>query len=263
MRYLTVIIFIFIFLFTITFQAEARDEKATEAKVPALELFIKANSAYRNNNFQEALSLYQQVREMGFTGGDLFYNLGNCYFRLGQKGMAVLNYERARVMMPDDPDLKYNLNYVRDQLTDSIQPNKNSIRTLLFWLDSINVKEAVYTFIVINFIFWALLSIYLFKKKEITWYLLMITMLLWTVSAVSAGVKWYDFRFDERAVVISPEVNVLSGPAEGDTLLFKLHEGTVVEHERDEDGWTLIRISEDRRGWLRSNDLRLIRNNSF
>ena len=263
MRYLYVIILLFLLSFITTVQAGAEDEHIVSAAIPAEELFIKANSAYRDNNFQEALSLYQEISKQGLTSGDLFYNLGNCYFRLGQKGMAVLNYERAKVMMPDDPDLTYNLNYVRDQLVDNIQPEKDGIRTLLFWLDSINVKEAVDTFIVVNFIFWTLLILYSFIKKEVIWYILMISILLWTVSAVSAGVKWYDFRFDERSVVISPEINVLSGPADEDTLLFKLHEGTLVRHERDEEGWMLIRLSENRRGWVRSDDLRLISQNIF
>jgi tetratricopeptide (TPR) repeat protein len=227
-------------------------------KIPASELVAEAGIAYRNGEFQKALGLYTRVREMGFVGGDLFYNIGNCYYRLGKKGMAVLNYERAKIMMPGDPDLGYNLGYVREQLEDKVNSGEGGLRTLLFWLDSVNVKEAVYAFVAANFLFWGLVLLYLFFRKDVIWYLLMTGMFFWAVSALSAGIMWHDFRFDSRAVIVSPEAEVLSGPAEGDTLLFRLHEGTVAREERREGEWSLVRISESRRGWTESRNLELI-----
>ena len=70
--------------------------------------------------------------------------------------------------------------------------------------------------------------------------------------------KWQQTRTDDRAVILQTEVSVLAGPDSRDTLLFKLHEGTVVHLERSEEGWSLIRLSDGRRGWLRGEGLERI-----
>ena len=63
---------------------------------------------------------------------------------------------------------------------------------------------------------------------------------------------------DARAVILKKEVDVLSGPDPNDTVLFKLHEGAIVKHERLEDGWALVQVSEEKRGWVPAKDLERI-----
>ena len=67
--------------------------------------------------------------------------------------------------------------------------------------------------------------------------------------------KWYGWAADDRAVVLADEVEVRAGPDRGDTTLFKIHEGTVVHHERSEDDWVLLHQSKDKRGWAESEQL--------
>jgi len=67
--------------------------------------------------------------------------------------------------------------------------------------------------------------------------------------------KWYQLKTDDRAVILTEEVDVLAGPDPQDTVLFKLHEGAVAHHERSEDGWRLIHLTNEKRGWIRSLDL--------
>jgi len=71
-------------------------------------------------------------------------------------------------------------------------------------------------------------------------------------------VKWYQLRADQRVVILTPVVNVLAGPEANDTVLFKLHEGTTVNRERTEDGWSLIRLSQNKRGWIKSDGIEKI-----
>lgn len=222
------------------------------------ELFVMANSAYKNSDFDRALELYNQIEEVGFVSGNLFYNLGNTWFRLGKNGFARLNYERAMVMMPDDPDLVYNASYVNDQLVDNVTLSEPLWQSMFFWTKSMNLKETLYLFIVINLVFWSLLILRLFFKKEILFYIIMIVALFWSVAGASVGVKWYGFKFDDRAVVVAKQVDVLAGPSERDTLLFRLHEGTMVRYERDEEQWTLVRLSDNRRGWVKAECVRRV-----
>ena len=75
-------------------------------------------------------------------------------------------------------------------------------------------------------------------------------LVFWVISGLSFGLKWYQLEADDRAVILEPELNVLAGPDLGDTVLFKLHAGTMVQVERSEDGWALVRLPDKKRGWV-------------
>ena len=76
-------------------------------------LFFQGNSFYQEERYSEAVKAYEQLVAMGVKSGPLYYNLGNAYFRIGTKGKAILNYERALQLLPRDADVKSNLDYAR------------------------------------------------------------------------------------------------------------------------------------------------------
>jgi hypothetical protein len=215
-------------------------------------MFVEAGRLYKDGRFAEALEKYDALVKDGWIGGDIFYDIGNTYFKLGRTGRAIANYERARFFMPSDPDLLYNLSYARDQVQDDITPVLPVWRSMFFWMDSFSLKAVVYLFLVTNLVMFVLFICRLFYRHDFLFYCLIAVCMLWCVSALSAGIKWYDFRHDNRAVVVAETADVLAGPDEGDTLLFRLHEGSIIECEREEDGWVLARISADKRGWIDS-----------
>jgi tetratricopeptide (TPR) repeat protein len=214
------------------------------------EAFFKANQAYREGCFQEAIDGYLQLIRSGRDGGPVYYNLGNAYLKADQLGRAIWAYERALLMTPRDPDLRFNLSHARDQTRDAIGDPRGSIETVFFWLSSFSLHELFGGFAVLNLLFWSLLLIRLFNRSEWLFYLLLLTISLWFVAGLSFGLKYYRVSSDDRAVVLQKEVDILAGPDTADTVLFKLHEGTVAHHERLEDGWSLIRVSDKKRGWV-------------
>jgi hypothetical protein len=171
----------------------------------------------------------------------------------------VLHYERARIAMPRDADLNFNLRQARDQLQDAVEADRDFVTTALFWLDFLSLGELFWIFAVINILFWGMLTLRLLRRSDWSYYCLLILLIAWIVSGLSFGLQYYRVAFDDRAVILEQEVNILAGPDSKDTLLFKLHEGTLVRHERMEDGWSLIRLSDTQRGWLRSEALGMIR----
>ena len=78
-----------------------------------------------------------------------------------------------------------------------------------------------------------------FYRSEWLYYLLLIILVSWIVTGLSLGLKWYEEATDARAVILDKEVDIFAGPDSHDTVLFKLHSGTIVYYERTEDGWTL------------------------
>lgn len=222
-------------------------------------LFFRANEAYGAGRFQEAAQAYEQLIGSGPAGGDVYYNLGNCYVKLHRLGMALLNYERARILIPRDADLAYNSSYTIKQTLDKITPERHFLDNAFFWTDSLTRPEAGMVFAVINILLWTLLLVRLWRRSEWSFYALLVCTAVWFVSGSALGWKWYGLAHDSRAVVIVDEAQVLAGPDSQDTLLFKLHDGAMAIRERREPGWDLIRISKDKRGWIRQDQLKSVR----
>ena len=220
--------------------------------------FFRANQAYKEGQYKEAVSGYKGLIRQGVVNGNIYYNLGNAYFRMNRFGRAILNYERAHVLMPRDADLNFNLRQALNRIKDVIPESGGYISMSFFWLKSLTITEILWAFAGINLLFWTFLFIRLFSRSEWTYYFMVTFLALWLIAGASFCLKWYMTAADDRAVILKSEVDVLAGPDPEDTLLFKLHEGTIVHRERTEDGWKLIRISVKKRGWVKSNALELI-----
>ncbi len=247
----------FLFLFSVN-QASPLDA-ATD------NLFFKANRLYFNGEFEAAAATYESILKSYKPGlffnsrscGELFYNIGNCYFRLEKNGEAILNYKRALMFMPRDADLKYNIEYLQDMIKDDISQKENIISDI-FGVKFFSKTEFALLFCLINFFLFLFLSIRFFLKKEWTFYFVNIFLIFWIISGISFGVMLKETIFDHRAVILEKEVDILAGPDQGDTLLFKVHEGTMVHHERNESGFSLIRLPDGKRGWLISSAIKAI-----
>lgn len=222
------------------------------------ETFFRANQSYQDGRFQEAIEGYLHLIRTGIDGGPVYYNLGNAYFRAGQLGYAIWAYERGRLLTPRDPDLRSNLSHAREQTQDAIEDHGGSIEAIFFWLKSFNLNELFGCFAVLNLLFWFVLVIRLFKRPEWLYYFFLIVISAWFLAGLSFGLKYWSINADERAVVLHKEAPILAGPDTADTVLFKLHEGTVVHHERSEEGWALIRVSDKNRGWVAAGAIRRI-----
>lgn len=220
--------------------------------------FFRANQAYKEGRFQEAVDGYLQLIKSDHGQGHIYYNLGNAYVRLNEFGEAILCYERARLVLPRDADLDFNLRYARDQIQDALPRSSDFLSMTFFWLERLNLDELFWSFAVLNVVSWGILLLRIFYRPEWSYYLVLVVFVFWLISGISFGVKCYQMERDDRAVVLQKEVDVLAGPDSGDTVLFKLHEGTIVHSERSEDGWTLIQLTEGKRGWLRAEAIERI-----
>lgn len=222
------------------------------------EIFFKANEAYKEGRFDEAISGYLKVTESGHENGHLYYNLANAYLREQDIGRAILYYQRAKLLIPRDGDLKFNLQFAMDQVRDAIGEPRGLLGQTFFWLDGFAPRELLWSFALMNVLFWGILSARLFSRPEWTYYTFLLFLVFWLGSGISLGVKWIQIETDDRCVVLEKEVNVLAGPEAGDTVLFRLHEGALVRSERSEEKWTLIRLQDDKRGWVKSMDIEWI-----
>jgi tetratricopeptide (TPR) repeat protein len=247
--------FVMILLFVLPFIPCVVDAKIDQS---AQEDFFEANRAYKNDQFQEAVDGYLKLIGSGIENGHIYYNLGNAYYRLGDLGRAILFFERARLLIPRDDDLIFNLTHARNQAVDAVGDVQTISLADFLGLDSLNLYEAFLVFSIVNVFFFFILGLRLYKKTEWSFYLLIFLVIVIGIGGCALALKWYQFSTDNRAVVLSDEVEVRAGPDPGDTALFKIHEGTIVHHERSEGDWVLLHLSKDRRGWAPSKQLERI-----
>lgn len=215
----------------------------------------EADRAYREAQYQTAQDGYLHLLRNEGATGHLLYNLGNTAFRMNQTGRAILYYEKARLLLPRDADLAYNLGRARDLARDAAPEPASFANAAFFWLGSLTLAEIFWFFAAANVLFWSLMLLRLYVNAEWTHYLLYLFLTVWLLAGASFWMKWHQVNNDDRAVILQAEVGVLAGPDIRDTLLFKLHEGTIVRQERTEEDWSLIRLPDGKRGWMRSEGL--------
>jgi len=98
----------------------------------------------------------------------------------------------------------------------------------------------------------------LFYRSDGIYYLIIILLIFWLITGGSLGLKWYQINTGTRVVILDKEVSALAGPDSKDTVLFKLHEGAIVNQERSEDGWFLINLPDEKRGWVKAGSVESI-----
>lgn len=222
--------------------------------------FLDGVTYYKENNFPAAISEFSRIAETGVKNSKLFYNLGNAYLKNDDLGNAILWYERALRLTPDDPDLKFNHEYALSQVKDAREDKALSVfRILFFWKHVMSAKTVQWTAIALNLIFWLIVTVRMIQKKKrilkTPGYLAMILALVFTLTA---AYNYYETAYVKQAVILPAEVSVRSGLTDEATELFVLHAGTKVRIEKEHKGFFRIFFSEGKIGWIRKADAGII-----
>jgi tetratricopeptide (TPR) repeat protein len=225
---------------------------------------IKANKAYSAGSYTVAAELYQKVADAGYSSPELFYNMGNTYFKLNDFAHAILWYERARRIDPGNEDVNFNLNVANTKISDKIEP----LPELFYkrWFNALVQVFSVDAWATIGVcVFIAgLLGLVLYLSSRVLilrkfgfW----AAVCLFFLSLVTISLAWTGYHFTlstSEAVVFAPTITVKSSPDEKSTDLFVLHEGTKVRLMDNISGWYEIRIANGSVGWLPQSALEKI-----
>ena len=219
----------------------------------------EADSAYIRGQYQQAIKDYEMLLKQG-ASADLYYNLGNAYYRSENITRAVLNYERALLLSPGDRDVRFNLQIARAKTIDKIVPESEMF--FFTWYRSLvnlmSVDAWAWTALIALALLIVLLLVYLFSDRiwlrKIGFFGGFVLLILFALSNLFAWQQKQDLLFRKGAIVISPSVTVKSTPAKNGTDLFILHEGTKVSiTDGTMKGWMGIRIADGKEGWIESN----------
>ena len=188
-----------------------------------------AISSYNDKDYQTALEKFSLLENEGIINADLYYNIGNCYFRINEVGRSILYFKKAIKVRSDHSAARRNLEYA---LTFTIDKQESDDQSVIrsFWLrafDSISINLlAIITLIIFSIIimFICLMIIY-YKNREKTVpiFITTIFIFLFLVFFIISILKWQEFNKTDEAVLLSTSAIGYSGPGEDLTLVFTIH----------------------------------------
>ena len=221
----------------------------------------EADSAYVRGEYQLAITDYEALLKQGGSA-ELYYNLGNAYYRTENITKAVLNYERALLLSPGDPDIRFNLQIARSKTIDKIVPESEMF--FITWYHALVNLMSVDAWARMALISLALvimlLLVYLFASRiwlrKVGFFGGILLLIVFVLSNLFAWQQKQNLLFRKGAIVTASSVTVKSTPAKNGTDLFILHEGTKVNiTDGSMRGWLEIRIADGKEGWIERNKL--------
>lgn len=228
------------------------------------ESLTKANEAYAQEDYIKAIELYEQTAREHGVSSDLYYNLGNAYYKHNEFAKAILNYERALLLNPGNEDARFNLDMANTHIVDKIDPVGRFF--LSVWIDTMRSYLSSNTWAVIGiiafFLFIGGCYLYLFTRsvplKKIGFFGGIVVLLIAIMANCFAWGLNEKKEIRNEAIVFDATVSVKSSPAESGTDLFVLHEGTKVVVLSKVGEWSEVKISDGNRGWLPSAAIEII-----
>ena len=238
--------------------------QAQKSAAPVHVTKAMGDSAYVRQQYQQAIADYEALLKKGVSA-DVYYNLGNAYYRTDNITRAVINYERALLLSPGDPDIRVNLQLARSKTIDKIIPESEMF--FVTWYRSLVNIMSVDGWATMSLVSLAIAIIlalcYLFSGRvwmqKTGFFGALAMIVIFGLSNLFAWQQKDQLVNRTGAIVISPAAAVKSTPANGGTDLFIIHEGTKVEiTDSSMKEWKEVRIADGKEGWIKASMIEMI-----
>jgi tetratricopeptide (TPR) repeat protein len=222
------------------------------------EHWAQANELYAAGNYADAEQLYKAIESSGYVSASLYYNLGNTYFKQQSWGKAILYYERALKLQPEDKDIVHNLEMANAMIVDKIESVPEFFLTT--WIRNIHSAAGADTWAwwsVVFFVACLLLALLFFFARSIalrkfSFFLAIFAMLCCVSCVLFAHYQKQALQDQTKAIIMPAVATIKSSPDNNGKDLFILHEGSKVTLLESLGQWQRIQLADGRQGWLMS-----------
>jgi len=220
------------------------------------DVFNRGNELYRAGKYQDAAKEYEHIINQGYSSAELYYNLGNAYYRNDQLARAILSYERAAQLHPSDPDITHNLKLVYLKTVDHIEPVPEMF--FIQWMRTVGSlisPETVRLFFILSWVllFGSLATMYFIVRPDILrvariiFFVSFISVVLW---AVMLGIQSFQETTRDKAIITAQIVTAKSSPDDKSVDAFVIHEGVKVKLTDIVSDWVKITLADGKVGWI-------------
>jgi len=228
-------------------------------------LFNRATEAYNVGEYQNAIDSYLEILNSGEHSAELYYNLGNAYYKLNQIAPSIYYYEKALLLQPNDKEITNNLAYAQNMTLDAVDRMPETGLSKIYGniIGSLSFDQWAYVAVVFMILFVLLyIAFYYFRystRKRIAFVSSIVSLLIAIVGVVFAFLQYDKFESDRPAIVFATESSVKSEPNKRSQEAFALHEGTKVNVLDELNDWKKIKIADGTTGWIPSEDIKLLK----
>ncbi|MFA6079562.1 MAG: SH3 domain-containing protein [Candidatus Omnitrophota bacterium] len=237
----------------------AAQEKAKDPN----QLFYKANAYYESGDYDKAVENYVAILDSGIESGNVYYNIGNGFLKLGKTGYAILSYEKANKFIPGDGDLKSNLEYARS-LTDS-PPSDGSGRNLIVRIirrpfRDLNLNAVAICTFALYLAFLVALAISIGSRKLAIKlrFITPVIVIVFFFALASFALRYYEEKILSHGIVVQKEAECRYEPIDKSTVFYKLAEGNKVVVLKTRNGWRQVRRADGKVSWVKKEAVELI-----
>lgn len=225
------------------------------------DLQVKAEKAYGEKNYKEAIKAYEEILKEELISYKLYYNLGNAYYKNNEIGKAIYNYELANKLQPNNQDVKTNLKIANEKTIDKIESKENffigAIKSGLVNSLSTNGWAWCSIFSLIGalalaFLFFTTSQIAL---KRIGFFLSGLSFIVFIISMIMGFTALEDKQVTNYAIILNRESKIHEEPTVSSSSKFSLHEGTRVSVLESNPNWTNIKLENGNEGWVKTTDV--------
>lgn len=228
------------------------------------ELWSNANTAYYNNDFNEAIALYDSIERSGMASARLYYNMGNAYFKAGRIGKSILYYNKAERLAPGDKDIEHNLAIANTYTRNRIEPLPEFF--LRRWMDGFAsvMSGNAWAWMSVGFFALTLAGALLYllplrrRIRKAGFYGSLASLVVFLFAFAFASEDRRESMESTHAIVTSASASVKSSPDNAGKDLFLLYEGAKVEVRDALNGWREIELADGNQGWIKAAAIEMI-----
>ncbi|WP_430968191.1 tetratricopeptide repeat protein [Spongiimicrobium sp. 2-473A-2-J] len=228
-------------------------------------LFSRATEAYNEGDYEKASEDYLRILENGAHSAELYFNLGNSYYKMNQIAPSIYYYEKALLLKPNDSEIKNNLRFAQNMTLDAIEELPESSISKIYKGITGFLSFEQWSYLAVGLVLLFVLAYIAFyflryaTHKRIAFITSMASMILAVLSVSLAYLQYRDFEAEQPAIVFPEETTVKSEPNNRSQEAFKLHQGTKVFVLDQLNDWKKIALSDGKTGWIPSSDIKLLK----
>ncbi|WP_264519960.1 tetratricopeptide repeat protein [Flavobacterium sp. N1994] len=228
--------------------------------------FDQGNQFYQKENYQAAITSFESVLNTGKQSAELYFNLGNCYYKIHKVAPAIYNYEKALLLSPNDNEIKTNLEFARKMAIDDIKviPKVGFNKLLADFTSKYHYDTWAWIAVVFAFLFLLFFVGYYFSQKTILKRVFFIGMFFWLLGIfLSAASGFYEKSRNENerpAIIFAESTPLKSEPKASGQEATLLHEGTKVYILESIANWKKVELTDETTGWIEDGTIKEIKN---
>lgn len=227
--------------------------------------FEKGNALYQKGNYQEAISSYESIVKSGQESSEVYFNLGNCYYKLNKVAPAVYNFEKALLLSPCDSEIQNNLSFAKKMAIDEIAeaPKVGFSKIIADFTSTFHYDTWGWIAILCSVLFLIGFISYYFSNStslKRVFFSGMILFLLFLLVSVFSGFYEKDRISNDRpAIVFVDIISVKSEPNASAQNAFTLHAGTKVNVLEELGSYRKIQLADLKEGWIEKSAIKEIK----